>query len=654
MNMRKVMSENYSAKNLKVLRGLEAVRKRPGMYVGDQNEGGYHHCLWEIVDNSVDEAVAGHCNRIAVTIHKDRSVTVEDNGRGIPVDIHPEEGISGATLIVTELHAGGKFDNGDDSGYKTSGGLHGVGASVVNALSTLFEMTIVRDKSVWSQRFINGGVPEEKLKKVRKMEPGEATGTSIHFLLDDTIFSDEETEEPIEWSSDRIKKSLASRAYLNPGLTIVFTDERSDETSEWHSDNFEEILGLLTDKPVVEIMNPLVAHEEVETDKGPVEVMLTFKYQEDSSSHVQSYCNNIITPQGGTHESGFRSALLKAINTYGKGASGVLKESLTAEDVREGLMAVVTVKIQEPRFSGQTKERLANTECSGAVHSVTYKAMMRFFEENPKEAKGLIERALRAAKARAAAQKARETVERKTALSLGGLPGKLADCQSNRPEECELYIVEGDSAGGSAKQGRDRRTQAILPAKGKVLNTQKQTDVTKALSSTEIQNIAQVIGTGVNNVFDIEKLKYHKIVIMTDADVDGAHIITLLVTFFHNFMPGLIEAGHLYVAMPPLYKVNKGKSESIWLQTQEELDEMFSDKSKDGWNIQRFKGLGEMNPEQLWETTMNPESRTLMQVAYTGGSAEQDEEVFELLMGSEVEPRREFITENAVYAEIDS
>lgn len=641
---------SYSAKNIKVLRGLEAVRKRPGMYVGNSHFRGYHHCLAEVVDNSIDESMAGYCDKIIVTLEKDNTISVEDNGRGIPVDIHPDEGISAATLVVTEIHAGGKFENElSESGYKTSGGLHGVGVSAVNALSSFFDLEINRDGYSWSQKFVNGG---EEVSDLQRGAPSKKTGTKVIFKLDDSIFTDDETGEPLAFDSNWILDNLESRAHLNPGLTIVFKNNREGTEKSWNVESFVEILDTFVTKELNFIIPALSAEgETIETNKGPVEVTLALRYHDKRDSVIKSYCNNIVTPQGGSHEAGFRSALLKAINTYGQKEKGLLKAPLSGDDVKEGLIAAVSVKITDPQFSGQTKEKLANTECNGAVYTVTYQMLMRFFEENPSLAKSLIKRAQMAANAREAAEKARATVERKSPLSLGGLPGKLADCTEKDPSLSEVYIVEGDSAGGSAKQGRDRFFQAILPLKGKILNVQKKEDIAKAIKSKEIQNIIQALGCGALSSFDVNKLRYHKIIIMTDADVDGEHISTLLITFFNKFAPELIENGNIYMAMPPLYKAKKGRDTIEWIATDEELDDFKqSHDDIDKWDIQRFKGLGEMNPTELWETTMDPSRRRLKKISYPN---ENREDVFELLMGPEVPPRRAFIESNAIYAEID-
>lgn len=649
-------TSTYGGAQIKVLEGLEAVRKRPGMYIGDTGVKGFHHCLWEIVDNAIDEHMGGYCSRIDVTLHADGSATVKDNGRGIPVDMHPDKGISAATVVMTVLHAGGKFENETGaSAYKTSGGLHGVGASVVNALSSRFEMTIERDGGRHFQAFENGGQPVEPLRRIADA-PGH--GTSIHFLLDRSIFKVEEGEPVPEFDAATIAKSLSTRAHLNPGLTIAFTDERTEKGAEWCVAQFSDILDIVSPLRSEPVLPTQSANETVTTHSGDVEVMLAFRVHGERIGNVLSFANNIHTPQGGSHESGFRAALLRAYNKYAED-NKLTKEPFLAEDVREGLVAAVSVRLTEPRFSGQTKEKLANTECTGATQTVTYHRLMKFFEENPKVARAAIARAERAAKARSAADKARDLVERKNPLSIGSLPGKLADCQERDPALCELYVVEGDSAGGSAKQGRDRKTQAILPLKGKPLNVWRLDDVARGLKSEEIQNIVQVLGCGAGPSFDVGKLRYHKIIMMTDADVDGAHITTLLLTLIHRYMPGLLEEGHVYVAMPPLYRVRKGKSEQSWIRDDAALEAFFASRGgREGWDVQRFKGLGEMNPEQLWETTMDPETRSLMQIQYSGepladDGSRIDDVTFELLMGAEVPPRREWIESRAEYARID-
>jgi len=662
----------YDGNQIKVLRGLEAVRKRPGMYIGDTAKKGFHHMVWEILDNSIDEHLGGHCDRIEVRVHTDGSVSVKDNGRGIPVDIHPEEKIATATVVMTVLHAGGKFENETgESAYKTSGGLHGVGASVVNALSTRFEMTVERDGGQYFQAFENGGNPVENLKRIGSSS---GHGTLIRFWPDMSIFKPEEGEGELVFEHEIISHSLSTRAHLNPGLLISYTDERTGIASEWKAESFAEILDVVGVNRNPPVLNALSSQQRVATKEGEVEVMIAFRVHAERPSTIVSFANGVSTPNGGSHDAGFRSALLRAYNKYADD-NKLTKEPFIAEDVREGLIAAVSVRLTEPRFSGQTKDKLANTECNGAVSTVTYQLLMKFFEENPKEAKAAIMRADRAARARAAADKARDQVERKNPLSVGTLPGKLADCQETDPSLCELYLVEGDSAGGSAKQGRDRKTQAILPLKGKPLNVLRLDDVAKGLKSEEIDNIVQAFGCGAASAFDLSKLRYHKIILMTDADVDGAHIVTLLLTLIHKYMPGLIANGHVYVAMPPLYRVRKGKGEPIWIRDDAALEGFFaSHGGRDGYEVQRFKGLGEMSAEQLWETTMRPDTRTLMQLHYAPatetvigslGSEGDDtipvalpegaaeDAVFELLMGNEVPPRRAFIEERATYAQLD-
>lgn len=667
----------YDGSQIKVLRGLEAVRKRPGMYIGDTGKRGFHHMVWEILDNSIDEHLGGHCDRIAVRIHADGSVSVADNGRGIPVDIHKEEKIATATVVMTVLHAGGKFENeSGESAYKTSGGLHGVGASVVNALSSRFEMTIERDGGQYFQAFENGGNPVEKLKRIGSAD---GHGTTIRFWPDLTIFKPEEGEGDLSYDHGIIVHSLSTRAHLNPGLLITYTDERSGLASEWKADSFSEILDVVSENRNPPVLRALSAHQKVATKEGEVEVMAAFRVHAERSSIIVSFANGVSTPSGGSHDAGFRSALLRAYNKYAED-NKLTKEAFVAEDVREGLVAAVSVRLTEPRFSGQTKDKLANTECNGAVASATYQLLMKFFEENPKEAKTAILRADRAARARAAADRARDQVERKNPLSVGTLPGKLADCQETDPELCELFLVEGDSAGGSAKQGRDRKTQAILALKGKPLNVLRLDDVAKGLQSDEIDNIVQAFGCGAASAFDITKLRYHKLILMTDADVDGAHIVTLLLTLIHRYMPELIVQGHVYVAQPPLFRVRKGKADPVWIRDDAALAAFFaSHGGREGYEVQRFKGLGEMSAEQLWSTTLDPAVRTLVRLQYAQPVAldqdeqvvapssgpdgvvvaparrvgEHEDQVFELLMGKDVPPRRAFIEARATYAQVD-
>jgi len=664
-------NSDYGSNQIRVLKGLEAVRKRPGMYIGDTGINGYHHCLWEIVDNSIDEHMDGHCSTIDVIIHSDGSASVNDDGRGIPVGIHPTEKISSATIAVTHLHAGGKFENETgESAYKTTGGLHGVGASVVNALSSKFELCIEREGGKYYQCFTNGGDPIEVLKKI---DSSSKTGTYVKFHLDASIFktkkllsSDSDNNDLVDdsyiavvFDNNLIEYFLSTKAYLNPGLTISLSNELTGTSKQWNAQKFDEILDIISTNRSDPVFPNLSAKSTVTTKAGDITVSVALRVHQERQSVIASFANNIPTRNGGSHESGFKTAILKAYNRYAD-KNKLLKEPLTAEDVREGLVAAISVLMTEIQFSGQTKDSLDSSECSGAVNSVTYQAITKYFEENPKTAKLVIGRAERAAKARTAAEKARVLVERKNPLSIGSLPGKLADCQEEDPTLCELYLVEGDSAGGSAKTGRDRKTQAILPLKGKPLNVQKLEDAAKALDSEEIKNIITVLGCGAAGSFDISKLKYHKIVFMTDADVDGSHITILLLTLIHKYMPELIQKGFVYVAMPPLYRVRKGKGETYWPQNDEALDLFFSDKpSRDGWDIQRFKGLGEMNPEQLWETTMNPATRTLMRIQYSLDQdglttcSQNDEKTFELLMGTDVPPRRQFIEDRAGYANVD-
>jgi DNA gyrase subunit B len=636
----KTSSPDYSASQIRVLKGLEGPRMRPGMYIGDTGTKGFHHLLWEIVDNSIDEAMAGYCTRIDVALWKDGSVEVRDNGRGIPVDLHPTEKISAATVAMTVLHAGGKFDS---SAYKTAGGLHGVGASVVNALSRKLELTVKRDGFVWRQAFKDGGHPLAAIKK------GEATkehGTATRFWPDPLIF----TDETLAFDEELIRNRLKKASYLNPGLAISFKIE-GQPAETFKSDAFAEILDFLAGPEFGEPLTKAVEiHRAVETDRGNVEVFAALQWRNSDEHVFSSFCNNIETPWGGTHESGFRTALLRVINFYGQG-NGSIKEPLTAEDVREGLVSAVAVRVVSPNFEGQTKEKLSNPEASGAVNTAVYQALQKHFEENPGQAKIIIQKANMAAKGRLAAKRAKELVTRKDAFSIGTLPGKLSDCQSKDPADSELFIVEGDSAGGSAKMGRDPKTQAILPLRGKILNTQK-TDDHKSLRSEQIENIVRALGCGVGKSYDPAKLRYHKVILMTDADVDGAHITALILTLFNAHMPDLIAGGHVYVAMPPLYRVQKGKT-FHYITDDAALERFLADKNPDQWTRQRFKGLGEMNPDQLWDTTMSPETRRLGRIIFDADGKVATDEVFETLMGSDVTPRRAFIEENAQFAVID-
>jgi DNA gyrase subunit B len=652
---------DYGAHMIKKLKGLEAVRKRPGMYIGDTKTRGLHHCVWEIVDNSVDEAVAGYCSEITVILHDDLSLSVQDNGRGIPTGMHPEEGISAATLAVTELHAGGKFDNDKDGGaYKTSGGLHGVGASVVNALSTRFEMRIVQNGFLWGQDFVDGGKPVAPLAQIKPMK---GNGTTIRFWPDRTIFRDDVEEDGevrdvhYEFEYDVIAQRLQLMSYLNPGLKFTFVDARSKENEanrvEYFSDSFTGILDLYAKDLGAPVVEPLLIEKTVKTVKGDVYVRVALRPFEGEKTKVIAFANNIYTPGGGTHETGFKAALLRSINKYGQENKVLKDDGLTSDDVQEGLAAAILVRIRDATFEGQTKDKLGNREVQGAVQSVVYEALGKYFEENPKNARDWINRGVRAAKARMAAKRAREMVSTTKEFNTSfSMPGKLAECQlaDEKPDLCELFLVEGDSAGGSAKQGRDRATQAILSLKGKILNAQRK-DVSEVYKSEEVKNIVVSLGTGTGANMDLSKLRYHKVVIMTDADVDGSHIQTLILTLFHNHMPNLIKEGHVYVAMPPLYRAKKG-TKSVYLASDAEKESFFKTHSAEEWQVNRFKGLGEMNPEQLWETTMDPQTRSLGRVNYVGES-DTAEPVFEMLMGDEVPPRRKFIEENADMAAID-
>jgi DNA gyrase subunit B len=625
---------DYDASSIQVLDGLEAVKRRPGMYIGSTGPRGLHHLVWEVVDNSIDEALAGYCTEISVTVHADNSVSVTDDGRGMPVGKMEKYGKSAAEVIMTTLHAGGKFDG---QGYKVSGGLHGVGASVVNALSEWLEMEIKREGHVWTQRY-ERGFPVGELKKARKLKKGEETGTTIRFLPDPEVFT-----ETQEFSFDTLSRRFRESAFLNKGLKIGLVDESEEDRAvayqyEGGIRDFVEHINEAKD-PV----HKTVFYFEREDAIGDVEVAL--QWNSGFQDSVFTFANNINTHEGGAHLSGFRAALSRTINAYAR-QKGLLKEkeeNLTGDDIREGLAAVISVKLREPQFEGQTKTKLGNTEIKGLVESNTNRFLAEFLEERPGEAKAIINKALQAARARQAARKVRDTI-RKGYLESSTLPGKLADCSSKDPERSELYIVEGDSAGGSAKQGRDRNFQAILPLRGKILNVEK-ANMNKVLSNVEIQAMISAVGAGVGETFNIENARYHKIVIMTDADVDGSHIRTLVLTFLFRNMPELIEAGYVYIAQPPLFKVTHQRKD-YYVYNERELRETLTRLNANGnANIGRFKGLGEMNPNQLWETTMDPSSRTLLQV--TVDSAAVADELFTALMGDKVEPRKAFIEENA-------
>lgn len=626
---------SYDENQIQVLEGLEAVRKRPGMYIGSTNAKGLHHLVWEIVDNSIDEALAGYCTDITVQIEKDNSITVKDNGRGIPVGIHEKMGRPAAEVIMTVLHAGGKFDG---SGYKVSGGLHGVGASVVNALSTTLDVTVYRDGKIHYQQF-KRGVPVGDLKVIGETD---VTGTTTHFVPDPEIFT-----ETIEFDYDTLANRVRELAFLTKGVNIIIEDLR--EGKERRNEYCYE--GGI--KSYVEHLNRSkeVVHEEpvyIEGEKDGITVEVALQYNDSYTSNIYSFANNINTYEGGTHEAGFKTGLTRVINDYAR-KNGVFKDgdaNLSGEDVREGLTAIISIKHPDPQFEGQTKTKLGNSEARTITDSLFSEALEKFLLENPDSAKKIVEKGLMAARARMAAKKARELTRRKSALEVSSLPGKLADCSSKDPSISELYIVEGDSAGGSAKQGRDRHFQAILPLRGKILNVEK-ARLDKILSNNEVRSMITALGTGIGEDFTLEKARYHKIVIMTDADVDGAHIRTLLLTFFYRYMREIIENGYVYIAQPPLYKVQQGKRVE-YVYNDKQLDELLKSlpqTPKPG--LQRYKGLGEMNAAQLWETTMDPDARTLLQV--TLEDAIDADETFEMLMGDKVEPRRNFIEENAQY-----
>ena len=630
----------YGAEQIQVLEGLEAVRKRPGMYIGSTSVRGLHHMVYEIVDNCVDEALAGYCTEINIVIEPGNIMSVEDNGRGIPVEIHPKTHISTAETVYTVLHAGGKF--GGDSGYKVSGGLHGVGASVVNALSNWVEVTIQRDGGIYQMKFEKG----KTVKKLEKIGNSKKTGTKVRFLADDTIF------ETQEFDYDVLETRFREMAFLTKGLKITFEDKRNPEKQKKVEFCFEG--GL---KSFVEFLNQNkeCLHKDpiyIEKD-GEVPVEIAMQYTTSYSENIYTFVNNINTIEGGTHLEGFKRALTKVFNDYAR-SHNLLKDkdaNLQGEDIREGITAVVSVKVKEPQFEGQTKTKLGNSEVTGIVQSMVNEALATFLEENPNVAKAILEKCVSAARAREAARKARELVRRKSALETTTLPGKLADCSSKNAEECEVYIVEGDSAGGSAKQGRDRKFQAILPLWGKMLNVEK-ARADKIYGNDKLNPVIVAVGAGIGKDFDITKIRYGKVIIMADADVDGAHIRTLMLTFFFRYMRPLIENGNVYLAQPPLYKLAKKGMEDIYCYTDEGLDKAFAELeakgiARESLSLQRYKGLGEMNPEQLWETTMNPEKRTLIQV--TMDDAIKADETFTLLMGDEVEPRRDFIAQNAKY-----
>ena len=648
--------QEYSASNIQVLEGLEAVRKRPAMYIGDISEKGLHHLVYEVVDNSIDEALAGYCDNIEVFINEDNSITVQDNGRGIPVDFHEKEQKSALEVVMTVLHAGGKFDKGS---YKVSGGLHGVGVSCVNALSTHMTTNVFRNGKIYQQEYSCG----KPLYSVKEIGESDRTGTRQTFWPDGSIFT------VTTYKYETLQNRLRELAYLNKGITITLTDLREkDEEGNPRTETFHSEEGV---KEFVRFLNnqnnntPLIDDViYLNTEKQGVPIEIAIMYNTGYRENLYSYVNNINTIEGGTHVVGFRTALTRVLKKYAEenNAKAIEKAKIEiqGEDFREGLVTVISVKVAEPQFEGQTKTKLGNSEISGAVNQAVGEALNNYLEEHPKEAKQIVDKVILAATARIAARKARETVQRKSPMGGGGMPGKLADCSSRVPQDCELFLVEGDSAGGSAKQGRSRATQAILPLRGKILNVEKAM-WHKAFESDEVNNIITALGVrfGVDGDDDskkanIDKLRYHKVIIMTDADVDGAHIDTLIMTLFYRYMPEIIEAGHLYIANPPLYKCSKGKISEYCYNEEERMAfiEKYADGNEGGIHTQRYKGLGEMNPEQLWETTMNPETRILKQV--TIENAANVDYIFSMLMGDDVAPRREFIEKNATYANIDA
>ena len=642
----------YSASNIQVLEGLEAVRKRPAMYIGDISEKGLHHLVYETVDNSIDEALAGYCTHIEVTICQDNSIIVQDNGRGIPVDMHPKEGRSALEVVMTVLHAGGKFDKGS---YKVSGGLHGVGVSCVNALSTRMLSQVFRDGKVYQQEYAKG----KPLYPVKVVGETELRGTRQQFWPDAEIFS------TTTYKYDILANRMRELAYLNAGITIKLSDERPDSEGNTRTDVFHSDLGLrefvrYIDSSRTHLFNDVIY---LNTEKNGMPIEVAIMYNTSYSENLHSYVNNINTIEGGTHLAGFRMAVTRVLKKYAEETAAKqlekAKVEITGEDFREGLTAIISVKVAEPQFEGQTKTKLGNSEATGAVNQAVGEALSYYLEEHPKEAKLIVDKVILAATARVAARKARESVQRKSPMSGGGLPGKLADCSSKVPEECELFLVEGDSAGGSAKQGRSRATQAILPLRGKILNVEKAM-WHKAFESDEVNNIIQALGIrfGIDGedskVANIEKLRYHKVIIMADADVDGQHIATLIMTLFYRYFPQVIQDGFLYIAMPPLYRCKKGQIEQYCYDDAErqKFFDTYGDGTENGITTQRYKGLGEMNPTQLWETTMCPETRMLKQV--TIENAAEADYIFSMLMGDDVGPRREFIERNATYATIDA
>ena len=641
----------YSASNIQVLEGLEAVRKRPAMYIGDISEKGLHHLVYETVDNSIDEALAGYCTHIEVTICTDNSIIVQDNGRGIPVDMHPKEHRSALEVVMTVLHAGGKFDKGS---YKVSGGLHGVGVSCVNALSTKMVSQVFRDGKIYRQEYAKG----KPVTGVDVIGETDLRGTRQQFWPDASIFT------TTTYRYEILANRLRELAYLNAGITITLTDERLDDEGNTRTDVFHSDLGLRQFVRYIDSSRTHLFDDVIylNTEKNGIPIEVAIMYNTSYSENLHSYVNNINTIEGGTHLVGFRTAVTRVLKRYAEETASKqlekAKVEITGEDFREGLTAVISVKVAEPQFEGQTKTKLGNSEVAGAVNQAVGEALTYYLEEHPKEAKLIVDKVILAATARVAARKARESVQRKSPMAGGGLPGKLADCSSKDPAECELFLVEGDSAGGSAKQGRSRATQAILPLRGKILNVEKAM-WHKAFESDEVNNIIQALGIRFglgedSKEANLDKLRYHKIIIMADADVDGQHIATLIMTLFYRYMPQIIQDGYLYIAMPPLYRCTKGKIEEYCYTDRDRqlFMDKYGDGSEDGIKTQRYKGLGEMNPDQLWETTMCPETRLLKQVSLE--NAADADYVFSMLMGDDVGPRREFIEEHAIYANIDA
>lgn len=644
--MAKKKGSDYKASNIQVLEGLEAVRKRPSMYIGDTGQRGLHHLINEVVDNSIDEALAGYCDYIKVTIHEDNSITIQDNGRGIPVDMHPKLNLPAVEVVLTKLHAGGKFDK---QSYKVSGGLHGVGVSCVNALSSFFSAEIHRDDKIYVMEFEKGGT------KVPLKETGttDDTGTIIKFKPDPEIFT-----QTTEFKFDIVADRMRELAFLNPQITIDIVDERAEEDEEGevsfhYSGGVKDFVKYLDENREPLMDEPM--YIEGEEDNVPVE--LAIQYNDSYTENVHSYVNNINTREGGTHISGFRRALTRCFKNYAD-KNNIIKSNskikVSGEDFREGMTCVLSVKVAEPQFEGQTKTKLGNSEVQSAVEIILYEKLNDYLEQNPKIAKKILEKVIVAAEAREAARKARQLIQRKSVMSGGGLPGKLADCSIKDPAHSEIYLVEGDSAGGSAKMGRNRSFQAILPLRGKILNVEK-AKINKILENKEIQAMITALGTGVGHEeeFELDKLRYHKIIIMTDADVDGSHIRTLLLTFFYRYMHPLIEHGHIYIATPPLYRITQSRGEIQYAWDDATRNKLVKElkKSRNKYDVSRYKGLGEMNPEQLWETTMDPETRTLQQVTVESGAAA--DRMFSTLMGGDVEPRREFIEQNSKYATLD-